>query len=152
MGSIREFHNIDLEITSEITGIDYSSPLTPQGERSEGSEQQKKSESDQEASKPNPLDLQPQQAELLRLETEPTNTSPLASHQKSYLSSGEQADVYSWDKFSAAPAAEREKYSHQQPIQTALPSVETNVATETAPISNKLRGGAKALALQERSL
>jgi hypothetical protein len=26
----------------------------------------------------------------------------------------------------------------QQPIQTALPSVETDVATETAPISNKL--------------
>ena len=31
------------------------------------------SESDQEASKPSPLDLQPQQPELLRFETEPTN-------------------------------------------------------------------------------
>jgi hypothetical protein len=120
------FHYIDLEITSEITGIDYSSPLTPQGELSEGYEQQKKSESDREASKPSPLDLQPQQAELLRFETEPTNNSPLTSHMENYSDSGEQADVYSWGKFSAAPAAEREKSSHQQPIQTALPDVETD--------------------------
>ena len=57
-------------------------------------------------------DLQPQQPELLRLEAEPTNSSLLASHQERYLSSGEQADVYSWGKFSAAPAVNREKSSH----------------------------------------
>ena len=74
------------------------------------------SESDQEASKPSPLDLQPQQPELLRFETEPTNNSPLASHMERYPSSGEQADVYSWGKFSAAPAAGREKPCSQQPI------------------------------------
>ena len=110
------FHYIDLEITSEITGIDYSSPLTPQGELCEGYKQQKRSESDQAASKPNPLDLQPQQPELLRFETKPTNSSPLASHMERYPSSGEQADVYSWGKFSAAPAAGREKPCSQQPI------------------------------------
>jgi hypothetical protein len=107
-------------------------------------EQQKISQSDQEASKPSPLDLQPQQAELLRLETEPTNTSPLASHMESYPSSGEQADVYSWGKYPAAPAAEREKSSHQQPIQTILPDVETDVATDAASVGNKPRGDAKA--------
>ena len=140
---ISPFHYIDLEITSEITGIDYSSPLTPQGELCEGDEQQKKNESDREASKPSPLDLQPQQAELLRLEAEPTNSSPFASHQENYSDSGEQADVYSWGKFSAAPAAEREQSSHQQPIQAALPSVETDVAIEAAPVSNNQRGDAK---------
>jgi len=138
------FHNIDLEITSETTSRDYSSPLTPQGELGEGSELQQKSESDREASKPSPLDLQPQQAELLRLEAEPTNISPLTSHMERYLSSGEQADVYSWGKFSAAPAAEREKSSHQQTIQTAQPLVDFDVATEPAPASNKPRGDAKA--------
>ena len=137
---ISPFHYIDLEITSETTSRDYSSPLTPQGELGEGYEQQKRSESDPEASKPSPLDLQPQQAELLRLEAEPTNSSPFASHQENYPNSGEQADVYSWGKFSAAPAAEREKSSHQQPIQTILPDVETDVATEAAPISSNKRG------------
>ena len=101
------------------------------------------SESDQEASKPSPLDLQPQQPELLRFETEPTNSSPLASHMERYPDSGKQADVYSWGKFSAAPAAEREQSSHQQPIQAALPSVETDVAIEAAPVSNNQRGDAK---------
>ena len=42
---------------------------------------QKKTESDQETAKPSPLDLLPQQPELLRLEAEPTNSSLLASHQ-----------------------------------------------------------------------
>lgn len=49
---IREFHYIDLGITSQITGIDYSSPLTPSGELSEGSEQQNKSDSDQRQANP----------------------------------------------------------------------------------------------------
>ncbi len=140
----REFHYIDLEITSETTSRDYSSPLTPSGELGEGYEQQKKNESDREASKPKPFDLQPQQPELLRLEAEPTNSSLLASHQERYLSSSEQADVYSWGKFSAAPAAEREQSSHQQPIQAAPREVDFDVAIETAPVSNNQRGDAKA--------
>lgn len=119
-------------------------PPYPQGELGEGYEQQKKNESDREASKPSPLDLQPQQAELLRLEAKPTNNSPLTSHMENYPDSGEQADVYSWGKYSAAPAAEREKPCTQEPIQTAPPSVETDVATEVAPISNKQEGNAKA--------
>ncbi len=137
---MQEVYYIDLEITSETTNRDYSSPLTPSGELGEGYEQQKKSESDREASKPSPLDLQPQQAELLRLEAEPTNSSLLASHQERYLSSSEQADVYSRGKFSAVPAAEREKSSHQQPIQTALPLVEPDMATEAASVSSNQRG------------
>lgn len=62
---------------------------------------------------------------------------------ESYPSSGEQADVYSWGKFSAAPAVERKKPCTQQPIQTALPDVDFDVATEVAPISNKQKGNAK---------
>jgi hypothetical protein len=141
---IREFHYIDPEITSKITFKDYNSPLTPRQELGEGTTQLHTSESDQQTAKPNPLDRKPQHSELLRLEAEPTNKNPLEKHMESYLSSGEQADDYSWGKFSAAPAVEQEKFSKVQPIQTALPPVETVVAKGSASVSNNQPGDTKA--------
>lgn len=141
---IREFHYIDPEITSKTTSKDYSSPQSPQGELGEGTTQPHISEFDQKTAKPSPLDLQPQQSELLRLEAEPTNNSSLEKHQEKYPSSGEQAANYSWGKFSAAPVAHTEKPFTQQPIQTALSDVEADVATEPPPISNKPLGDVKA--------